>query len=174
MNFFTKLLFVSLCSCMFFHTTHMVVLHMPKQTKTFGWIHWNYHLLLEEFLLRTVELCSRVEPGVWEEDRGTFFWSRDKLWSNPVCLFALQSQTCWYTVFCLRSWSCSITKVLKKFLIDKNSGAWQISLTLHFLPWGEKFVFHTKVKLHPCLMCFYQSLVFKTFGATIMAQWQKR
>ena len=138
MNFFTKLLFVSLCSCMFFHTTHMVVLHMPKQTKTFGWIHWNYHLLLEEFLLRTVELCSRVEPGVWEEDRGTFFWSRDKLWRNPVCLFALQSQTCWYTVFCLRSWSCSTTKSPEKISYRQKFRSLTNKFDIAFSPMGRK------------------------------------
>ena len=31
-------------------------------------------------------------------------------------------------------------------------------MALYFLPWGGKLVFHTKVKLQPYLMSFYQSL----------------
>ena len=101
-----------------------------------------------------------MEPWIWEKDRGTFLWSRDKLGRNPVCLFALQSQTCWYTVNCLRSWSCCTTKVLKtrKILINKYSGDEQKVWHYIFSHGKKNLCFIPRLKLHPCLMCFYQSL----------------
>ena len=51
-------------------------------------------LPLEDFLLMTVELCSKVEPGVWEEDRGTCFWSPVQLWKGSsvfVCFAVTDS-----------------------------------------------------------------------------------
>ena len=162
MNFFYNLLFVSLCSSMFSHTTHMVVQHIPKHTQTFEWIYWNYHLLLVEFLLKTVKCGALLENGARGMGKG-----QGNIPLEPGQALEKSSVFVCFAVPNLlvhgelpSQLNCCTTKVLKtrKILINKYSGDEQKVWHYIFSHGKKNLCFIPRLKLHPCLMCFYQSL----------------